>query len=190
MRHFLTIAAFLFAVTAFSQQAAEPIKKSFIIKSNLLSLLAKKPTLSAENFFTPSFSAELSFVQGRFDDILFTDHYVYQGVLARAKKYTADVEYGSLNTYGGIYAGWLERTISSKGRTDNTGWFSIPGRNFSAQSIRAGLTLGSTYFSFSRLVIDLSGSIGYGSYTAIRHTDSTLGGYLDMQVWFSVGYRF
>ncbi len=111
----------------------------------MLSLLAQKPTISAEKFFGETVSIELSFVQGEFNNLLFTDHYDYCGALARAKKYFNRPDFGMVASYGAIYAGILRRNIHTVGRTDNSGWFSYPSRDFSANSLRGGGSFGVTW---------------------------------------------
>jgi len=192
MKYFIALAAFLTTIAGFSQKINRPLTKRIIVKTNLLSLIAQQPTITIEKVFSNNFSAEVAFVQGQFNNVLFTDHYDYHGFLLRAKKYFADAKDGAFSPYIAAYAGNLQRNIRTQGQTDNSGWFSYPSRNFSANSIRGGGTLGVSYFSKKRWVVDGLGSIGYGQYINIDKANSNTrsNGYLDLQIWLSVGYSF
>ena len=85
MKYFFLICICLNTEFIYTQSALKPLAKRVIVKSNVLSLIAKRPTLSIEKVFSNTFSTELSFVQGQFNNILFTDHYDYNGFLMRAK---------------------------------------------------------------------------------------------------------
>lgn len=132
------------------------------------------------------------FCPGEFNDFLFTDHYDYSGFLLRLKKYTGDFTIGRVNPFLGTYVGNLSRNIQTEGHTDNTGWFGYPSRSFTANSIRTGGTLGLTYFSKDNFVVEGLGSLGYGRYLSLDNLDPNThsSGYLDMQVWLSVGFSF
>jgi hypothetical protein len=197
MRSLLTTLIILTTLSAIAQVQDEttsvrPLDKRLIVKSNILSLIAKRPTLSVEKLFPNRISAEICFVQGQFNNILFTDHYDYSGFLLRLKKYTDDFKFGQANPFLGTYIGNLTRNIQTEGRTDNSGWFGYPSRYFTANSIRVGGTVGLTYFSKSKFVIEGLGSLGYGRYLNLDKSDPNTNGngYLDMQVWLSVGYSF
>jgi hypothetical protein len=173
-------------------KSARPLEKRLIVKSNVLSLIARRPTVSIEKLLPNRLSTELCFVQGQFNNILFPDHYDYSGFLLRLKKYTDDFRFGEVNPFLGTYIGTLTRNIQTEGRTDNSGWFGYPSRYFSANSIRAGGTVGLTYFSKSKFVIEGLGSLGYGRYFNLNKSDPDTysNGYLDLQIWLSVGYSF
>lgn len=198
MRTVLTTLIILTTVSALGQvqgheiTSVRPLERRVIVKSNVLSLIAKRPTLSVEKLFPNRLSAELCFVQGQFNSILFTDHYNYSGFLLRLKRYKDDFNFGEVNPFLGAYLGNLARNIQTEGRTDNSGWFGYPSRYFSANSFRAGGTVGLTYFSKSKFILEGLGSLGYGRYLKLdKSAPGTNGnGYLDMQVWLSVGYTF
>lgn len=192
MKHALTLIALTFTICGFSQEARKPLAKTIILKTNLLSLVAQKPTVIIEKVFSKRFSAEVSFVQGQVNNFLFTDHYDYNGFLIAAKKYFTDLEFGRLSPYAALYFGNLKRNIQTKGQVDNSGFFGYPSRDFSANSIRGGGSLGLSYISKSKIIIDTHASLGYGAYTKIHKPDLNRNsiGYLDGQVWLSVGYCF
>jgi hypothetical protein len=198
MKTLFTIFIFLMSFGLLAQESAyettfsKRLEKKLIVKSNVLSLIAQRPTISVEKLFQNRISAELCFVQGQFNNILFTDHYSYSGFLLRLKKYTNDFKFGDVNTFLGTYVGTLTRNIETEGRTDNSGWFSYPSRYFSANSVRAGGTMGLTYFSRSKFVFEGLGSLGYGRYVNLNKSDpgTDSNGYLDLQVWLSIGYSF
>src|SRR5438034_1335129 len=108
MRSFITLLLLLVKFFSLAQTTTRPLTRRVIVKTNVLSLIAQQPTISVEKAFSKTFSTELSFVQGQFNNILLTNHYDYQGFLIRAKNIS---------------------------------------RNFSANSIRTGGTLGLSYFS-------------------------------------------
>lgn len=189
----LNIITLTFVTTsAFSQETSRPLTKRIIVKTNVLSLLAQRPTISMEKAFNKTFSAEISFVQGQFNNFLFTDHYSYNGFLVRAKKHFRNLDLGAISPYAGVYVGNLIRNIQTSGHTDNSGFFSYPSRNFSANSIRGGGSLGLSYFTKRKFVFDGQTSLGYGRYFKPYLPDPNTNsiGYLDAQVWLSIGYCF
>jgi hypothetical protein len=192
MKSFITLFAILLTLTVIAQETSRPLTRRIIVKTNLLSLLAQRPTVTIEKVFSKTFSTEISFVQGEFNNFLLTDHYDYNGFLVRAKKHFTKVDYGRVSPYGALYVGNLKRTIQTTGQVDNTGWFGYPSRDFSANSVRGGATLGLAYFSKSKINLDAAMSLGYGRYTRIYKTDANRNatGYLDAQVSLSVGYCF
>lgn len=191
-RIFLTCMAAIGFVICFSQDRHRPGQKRIMVKTNVLNLFARRPIVSVEKAFTSSFSTEVSFVQGEFNNILFTDHYDYHGILVRLKKYISPLTSGQVNPYLGMYIGNLIRNLESEGRTDNSGFFSYPGKHLKANSIRLGGTLGVAFFSKSNIVIDGQASLGFGKYFKYYSRDPNhyYSGYLDTQIWLSVGYCF
>ncbi|MBE7171976.1 MAG: hypothetical protein INR73_15425 [Williamsia sp.] len=147
-------------------------------------MAAHRPTVAIEKVFKHNLSAEISFVQGEFNNVLLTDHYDYSGYLVRVKKHFGNLELGNATLYGSIYGGTLKRTIQTKAG------FLYPSRDFLANSVRGGYSFGFSYFSKSKINIDGMTGLGYGKYTKVYRSNSNqrAGGYLDMQVWLSVGY--
>lgn len=193
VRQLFFFAALAGALPVFSQETAKPLTKSVIVTINVFSLVAQRPTVTLGKFFGNSFSTEISFVQGRFNNFLFTDHYDYSGFLIRAKKYFTDVRFGNLSPYAALYVGSLKRTIQTTGRQiGNNGWIGYPSRDFSANSIRGGGSLGIAYISRGKIIVDGLVSLGYGTYTKVYKPDLTrnANGYVDAQLWLSVGYCF
>ena len=190
MRSFPFILLLLSTLVSLSQENKSSLHPTYLVKTNLLSFAASRPTFSLEKVFTPTISAELSFTQGRFNDFLFTDEYSYSGFLLRMKKYITPFVTETITPYVGAYTGNLRRTIRTKGRVDPTGWNSIGSRDFSAQSIRAGGTIGVAYLSRQHFVFDGQTSFGYGRYVHIIRPDTHLNGFADVQIWLSVGYCF
>jgi hypothetical protein len=192
IRHFITLVAMTLTISTFAQETSSALTKRIIVKTNLLSLVARRPTVTLEKMFSNSVSAEASFVQGEFNDFLFTDHYDYSGFLLRAKKHFTDLEFGGISPYVALYVGNLRRTIQTTGQVDNTGFWGYPSRDFSANSIRGGGSLGLSYISKSKIIVDGLMSLGYGKYTRVYKPDvnRNSSGYLDTQIWLSVGYCF
>jgi hypothetical protein len=123
---------------------------------------------------------------------LFSDHYDYHGFLIRAKKHFTDFDLENVSPYAALYFGNLKRTIQTAGRVDNSGWFGYPSRDFSANSIRGGGSLGLSYITKSKIIVDGLMSLGYGAYTKVYKPDvnRNSSGYLDTQLWLSIGYCF
>ena len=199
MQHVLIALFFLTSFSTFSQTHAEKeqsiknLDNAFAVKSNLLSLIAARPTVSVEKFFPNRISAELCFVQGQFNNIVYTDHYNYSGWLVRIKKYAYDHSTARLNPLLGAYAGNLKRNIvTEEASIGGSSWLSYPSRNFSANSIRAGGTAGISFITKKGVVVEGLSSLGYGCYVNLDHADPNtyMNGYLDMQIWLSVGYCF
>jgi hypothetical protein len=194
IRYVTIIFSLLFTIPAFTQN--EDIKsfpKPFIVKTNLFSLLAQRPTFAIEKVFSKKFSAEFAFVQGHFNNILYRDYYAYNGFLLRAKRYFLPIEFAQLNPFAAVYLGNLKRHIQTEaGLIGTTGWFGYPSKDFFANSIRGGCSLGCTIITKNKIVVELLTSMGYGRYTKIYKEDinQQSKGYLDAQVWFSIGYSF
>lgn len=184
--------ATLVAVHAFSQRVEKPPTRLVIVRTNLANLVASGPAISVEKIFTKTFSTELSLMQGHFNSVLLTDYYGYGGFLLRAKKFPNGLQYGDVSPYLGIYAGMLKRTIHTKGSDDNSGWFSLPSRDFAGNSLRAGFSLGVSYLDKSRFTFDMQWGIGCGKYIHVIRNSREVrpSGYLDMQLWVSAGYCF
>jgi hypothetical protein len=193
MKHFITVIASTLTISAFSQETSKPLTKRVIVKTNLLSLVAQQPTVTIEKVFSNKFSAEVAFVQGRFNNVLLTNHYNYNGFLIRAKKQFANVDFGNVTPYAAVYVGNLKRNIQTTGEAiGSSGWIGYPSRKFSASSVRGGGTLGLCYISNRKIVVDGLMSLGYGTYTKVYKpgVNSSSTGYLDAQVWLSIGYCF
>lgn len=186
------VTAFMLLIMTLSSAQTRPLQKRIIVKTNLFSLIAQKPTVSIEKAITQKVSAELSFVQGRFNNFFLTDHYTYNGYLLRVKKYVSDLYLNSVNVYGGLYLGILRRVIQSEGWTTANGYVGYPSRNFSANSIRGGGSLGFCYFTKTKIIFDTQLSTGYGRYLHLDYSNPNTRskGYPDLQIWFSIGYCF
>ncbi len=190
MRHLLLIITLFITLPALSQKLERPWAKRVIVKTNLMNLLAQSPTLTIEKPFSKKFSAEVSFVQGKVNDIFFYDHYNYNGFLVRAKQYFENLDYAKLCPYMALYIGNLKRNIQSAGDMGIFGLFGYPSRDFSANSIRTGASAGLTFVGKRKFVIDGLISLGYGRYTKYYKPENATKGYLDGQFWLSVGYCF
>jgi len=180
---------------SYGQETSKPLVNRWIVKTNVLSLIAKRPTIPLERTFESSFSVEGSYIQGKFNHILFTDHYEYKGFLLRAKKYFVNYNYKVILPYAGIYVGNLHRSIRTTGQAlDNSsiGFFGYPSREFSGHSIRGGGSFGIAYFTKSRINFDGQTSLGYGRYLNLDSSDPNTysKGHPDFQVWASIGYCF
>jgi len=193
MKTFVITLFCLMPLILYGQETTKPLQDRWIVKTNVYNVIAKRPTISVEKVIGKSFSVEGSFVQGKFDYFLFTDHYEYKGFLLRAKKYFVDLDYEVLSPYAGIYIGNLQRSIQTTGQAlDDRGFFGYPSREFSGHSIRGGGSIGFSFFAKSRINLDAQGSLGYGRYLNLNWSDPNTysGGHPDVQVWASFGYCF
>lgn len=179
---------FVFLISGFSQNKDFEKPQTLLIKTNLLNLLAKGPSLSIEKFLNQTYSLEFTYMKGEFNNLLLTDHYDYSGFLIRGKRYFDVLKKGDFSSYAAVYTGLLRRNLYTVGRNDNTGFLSYPGRDFSANSIRTGASLGESWLLKNNVVIDVQCSLGYGRYLNTDPSEGTW--YLDTQIWFSVGYCF
>ncbi|UKT65675.1 DUF3575 domain-containing protein [Pedobacter mucosus] len=164
-----------------------------IVKSNLLNLIAKRPSFSLEKNFSQQYGLELSYTFGEYKNLPFRDYYQYNGFLLRAKKYFKPIETKQINPFYGIYIGNLNKTVVSHGTVDNTGFVSIgSNNNFNANSIRYGGTLGLLYVPKRHFVLEALTGAGYGNYFNVDNKLNTEPpkGYFDIHFWLSVGYRF
>ncbi|WP_114783206.1 DUF3575 domain-containing protein [Botryobacter ruber] len=178
----------------YGQEISEPFGSKWIVKTNVLNLVAKRPTISIEKNFTKSFSLEGSFVHGHFNYIPFVGYYEYNGYLLKAKKYHMELDYGILIPYSGIYAGSLHRTIETAGEVwggpvSVIGWRA---RKFQGHSIRGGGSFGLTYFTKSQINFDGQISLGYGRYLNLDLSDPNTYSkdHPDVQFGASIGYCF
>lgn len=163
------------------------------IKTNVLNLVAKRPSISIEKSIFKTYSVELSYTSGEFKNIPFRDYYKYNGFLLRAKKYFYPIEKGEINPFYGVYIGNLNKTVLSHNTVDNTGFVSIGKDNdFKANSIRYGGTLGLLIIPNQHFLFEGLTGIGYGNYFNIKNNISIAppNGYFDIQLWLSIGYRF
>jgi hypothetical protein len=193
MYTFLTAFLFLTTLAASAQEGTRPLAKGLLVKTNVLSLLAQRPTFSFEKPLSETITAEASFVQGRFNNLLFTENYHYNGFLLRVKKYRYPLAAGAANPYAALYLGNLKRTIQTEGQSlSPNGYIGYPSRDFTSNSIRGGGSLGLCYFTKTRFFVDGQASLGYGRYLNLdkTDTDTRARGYVDAQLWLSIGYCF
>jgi len=178
--------SFLIFQTASSQ---EPIGIS--VKSNLLNLLAKQPSFSIEKTFRQRYGLELSYSSG---ELNWGRDYKFSGFLLRGKMYAYDIEAKEITPFWGLYVGNLNKTIvSNNAYVHPTGFLSFGNnRNFKANSIRSGMNLGFLYLPTKRFLIETTTGLGYGKYFNLETFQDRAApkGYLDFQLWLSVGYTF
>jgi len=168
--------------------AQEPI--GIILKTNLLNLVAKGPSFSIEKTFVQKYGLEFSYSAG---ELNWGRDYNYKGYLLRGKMYAYKIKSREVTPFFGVYVGTLNKTIISNAEVHPTGFFSIGrNRNFETNSLRSGLNLGLSYQPFKRLVLEATTGIGYGKYFNMKNylSQPPPKGYLDFQLWLSVGYNF
>jgi len=185
MKKIMYMLSFILLATVI--RAQEPV--GFEVKSNLLNLVAKRPSFSIEKTFSNKYGIELSYTSG---ELNIGRYYKYDGFLLRAKKYSDEITPGELIPFYGLYVGNLNKTINRDGYMDRTGFISFASRNFKANSIRAGGNIGFLFIPRKRFLLETTGALGYGRYFNITNyaSNPNPNGYLDFQFWFSIGYIF
>jgi len=178
----------------YAQDKAFVPKRSIWIKTNLLNLLAQRPTLTIEKPLTSHWSVALSYVNGQFNRILLTDHYRYDGFTLDTRYYFNRLDYDSFSPYVSMYVGNLNRRLYSEGISlDRIGYVGFGSRDFYGQSARMGVNIGAQYICTSRISLDGHVGLGYGKYykQENRIDPSTKSdGYIDANFWLSIGYCF
>ncbi|WP_412468602.1 hypothetical protein [Pedobacter sp. KLB.chiD] len=187
-KHTLLILAILYSKAIFAQQRA-----GWIVKTNVLNLVAKRPTLSLEKTFADLYGLEAAYTSGELTNFGYRDYYHYDGFLLRAKKYIRPVKNKEANAFYGAYFGNLNQTVVSHGKVDNTGFFSWGhDRDFKANSLRYGGTFGVSFIPGKHFLLEGITGLGYGDYYHVQNNlqNKLPGGYFDFQLWLSIGYSF
>jgi hypothetical protein len=182
---------FIFVLCNYAIFAQEPA--GLIIKTNLLNLVAKRPTLSVEKTFSDLYGLEVAYTSGEIKNFGYRDYYHYDGFLLRAKKYIRPIKNREANAFYGAYLGNLNKTIISHGEVDRTGFISLgQTRDFKANSLRYGGTFGVSFIPKKHFLLEGLTGLGYGNYFNVHNNlNSKLpNGYFDFQLWLSVGYSF
>lgn len=170
-------------------------RRSIMIKTNLLNLLALRPTLTIEKPLSSHWSVGLSYVNGQFNRVLLTDHYQYDGFTIDTRYYFNELKYDSFSPYISMYVGNLNRRLRSDAKTLNepVGLFGVGARDFYGQSVRTGVNIGGQYLFTNRISLDGHVGLGYGKYyKQFDRADPTArsDGYIDANLWLSIGYCF
>ena len=184
----LLLILILCSCAAVAQEAA-----GLIVKTNLLNLVAKRPTVSVEKTFSDLYGLEIAYTFGEIKNLGYRDYYYYDGFLLRAKKYIRPIKKHEANAFYGAYFGNLNKTIVSHGTVDNTGFFSFgQDRDFSANSLRYGGTFGLSFIPKQHFLLEGLTGLGYGNYFNVQNNlnSKTPNGYFDFQLWLSIGYSF
>ena len=185
MRKFLYLLLFLFI--AKNGIAQKPY--GIFLKTNLLNLVAKRPSFSIEKTIALKYGLELSYNTGVLN---WGRDYEYNGFLLRAKMYAYEIKQHEITPFFGIYTGNLNKTIvSNNAYVHPTGYLSFGNdRNFKANSIRSGINIGFLYIPAKRFFLETTTGIGYGKYFNIETFQGSDApkGYLDFQLALSVGY--
>jgi len=180
------ISFILFVILIPSVKAQE--QSGFLLKTNLLNLVAKRPTISIEKTFAKKYGLELSYTSG---ELNIGHYYKYDGFLLRAKKYTREIKTRDAIPFYGAYIGNLNRKIVRDGYYES--WlFNQKEKNFEASSVRVGGNFGVLFIPGKRFALEGSTGIGYGKYiSTTNYTQYAIPkGYFDFQLWLSVGYYF
>ncbi len=164
-----------------------------LIKTNVLNLVAKRPTIAVEKIFSNLYGLELAYSSGQIKNFVNLDDYQYEGFLLRAKKYIHPVKKREANAFYGAYFGSMNKRVVSHGTVDHTGFFSWGrDRDFKANSLRYGGTFGVSFIPGKHFLLEGLTGLGYGDYDHVQNNlqNKLPGGYFDFQLWLSIGYSF
>jgi len=164
-----------------------------LIKTNVINLVAKRPTTAVEKIFSNLYGLELAYSAGELKNLGHLDYKRYDGFLLRAKKYIQPIKKKEANAFYGAYFGNLNKRIISHSTIDNTGFFSWgSNRDFKANSIRYGGTFGVSFIPGKHFLLEGLSGMGYGDYYHVQNNlqNKLPGGYFDFQLWLSIGYSF
>jgi len=178
----------LFAHLSFAQD-----QTNSMVKTNIVNLVAKRPTIAIEKTFSNRYGLELAYTSGEIKNLGYRDYLHYEGFLLRAKKYIRPMKKREANAFYGAYFGNLNKTIVSPGTIDNTGFFSFgQDRDFKAGSLRYGGTFGISFIPAKHFLLEGLTGVGYGDYYHVQNNlkNKLPGGYFDFQLWLSIGYSF
>lgn len=153
---------------------------NYSINTNLLNLVAKGPSLSAEYRFSKKWSVQAYASKGKLS--LLTD-YKYSTLIVDFKYSFAE------NFYTSPYIRFIKKTIYSEGFTDRNGLFSFPGRDFKGNGVSIGQTIGFKTLSSERLNLDIFVGAGYGGFVT-QQGDKNNPGFLDVRVGVLTGINF
>lgn len=181
-------------MSLYGQEQVSSLRKSVLIKTNLLNLLAHRPTITIEKPLSSHWSLGLSYVTGEFNYVLFTDHYRYDGFILDTRYYIIPLQIRAFSPYVSTYVGNLNRVIRTESRSgDLLERLLVNRRDFYGKSVRFGASIGGQYLFTNRIAIDGHIGLGYGKYyQQFDKTDpSTMSdGYIDGNIWLSIGYCF
>jgi hypothetical protein len=182
-------------VIGYTQEKPFVPKRSLMIKTNLLNLLALRPTLTIEKPLSSHWSVGISYVNGQFNRVLLTDHYRYDGFTLDTKYYFNRLNYDSFSPYVSMYVGNLNRRLCSDAKTldEPVGLFGVGARDFYGQSVRMGFNIGGQYLFTNRISLDGHVGLGYGKYYKQHNRVDPMAksdGYIDANLWLSIGYCF
>lgn len=180
------ILALLTSIKISIASAQEPI--GLIVKTNLLNLVAERPTISVEKTFAKKYGLELSYTSG---ELYIGQYYKYDGFLLRAKKYTREIKTRDAIPFYGAYVGNLSKKVEREAYYES--WlFNKNRKDFEATSIRAGGNFGVLFIPKKGFTLEGTTGLGYGRYLKTYNyaQDPLPKGYFDIQFWLSIGYYF
>jgi len=155
-------------------------ENKFSINTNLLNLVAKGPSLSAEYRFSKKWIFQVYAASGTLNTF---NSYRYNTLIFDFKYAFAD------NFYTSPYIRYIEKNIYREGIVDNTGFFSFPGRDFKGNGVSIGQTIGMKTLSSKRFNLDTFVGVGYGGFVS-QLGDKNGPGFFDIRVGVMTGINF
>lgn len=144
--------------------------QSWSIRSNILNLLAKGPSVTIGKKLNPTHKLVVTYSSGTFKPFGWEDYYHYKTVHAEYRF----TETWLTTPYFGPYVRYIDRTIITEGSSAGPyGIFSKRPRAFSGQGISTGVTAGHEWKLSKKLLVDLNFMLGFGKY--VKQADYATG---------------
>ncbi|SRR5258706_15245045 len=181
------IMLFLFSTLLYEKTIAQ----KYSIRTNLLNLIARGPSLTTGKYLKNNSEVLLTFSSGHFSPFLFEDYYKYSTVHIECRKNDGYFLWG--NFYFGGYSRYINKRIITEGFTAGpNGIFSKAPRNFIGHGISVGLTSGIEWEINKNWLIDYNNLIGAGKYlTQIDYAGhDKISFFPDIRIALQIGYKF
>ncbi len=169
-----------------------PKAQNLSLRTNVLNLLAKGPSLAIGKQIIKNSESLLTFSKGTFAPFLRKDVYRYTTVHVE-NRWKDRLKLAGIDMYAGPYVRYIHRRIFSEGYTAGPyGIFSKEARDFNGHGVSIGLTSGAQWTIRERWIIDLNYMLGGGKYIKQHdyfNADKTAG-FLDGRLALQLGVSF
>lgn len=171
--------------------SSEVLSQNNSIRTNLLNLVAKGPSLTFGKSIKKHSEILLTYSLGSFSPFFTEDFYKYSTVHAEYRR--KEISYSKLQFYYGYYLRYIHKRILSAGYTAGPyGIFSKEPRNFIGDGMSTGLTSGVEWSINKRWLIDFNTLFGGGKYLSQIDYAShdKISFFLDTRIALQLGFRF
>jgi hypothetical protein len=175
----------------FSFQDSNSNAQNFSIRTNILNLIAKGPSVTFGKYLKNNSEALLTFSSGHFAPFLADDYYKYSTVHIEYRKKNGYYLWGKF--YYGGYLRFINKRIITEGYVAGPyGIFSKEARNFIGNGISIGLSTGTEWKINKRWILDFNNLIGAGKYvTQVDYAaHDKISFFLDARIALQIGYKF